>query len=301
MAFVVLCGVCLWKHAGPLAEARAGNEPPSLRLTWGASGATLAGATSRREHAAILAAAHKAFGAERVVAAELEVAARRPSLVDLADLVAVAPGSVSGGRLEVEGETIRLGGAVASEEARTAVAEAVHAIAGPSFRLENDLVVAAAAVSAAASRPAASSPQPAPQAATGTPAPASTPHQPRQDLPSAIAALLADRPIEFALGSANLTARSRRTLDQLAPLLKRDRNTHILVASHTDLWGGTAHNRHLSQRRADAVVAYLVHKGIARRRFTAAGFGETRPITPGRTAADMARNRRIEIRVTKRR
>ncbi len=133
-------------------------------------------------------------------------------------------------------------------------------------------------------------------AATRRPTPRSSPPV---NLQVAIDAVLSDRPIEFALGRATLTLRSRRTLDQLVPLLGRNPRARIRVSSHTDAWGGAAHNRLLSQKRADAVVAYFVRNGLDRKRFTAIGYGETRPMAKALTAADMAKNRRTEIRVAK--
>jgi outer membrane protein OmpA-like peptidoglycan-associated protein len=69
----------------------------------------------------------------------------------------------------------------------------------------------------------------------------------------------------------------------------------IRVEGHTDDRGAEKANLDLSQRRAQAVVAYLVRKGVAAARLEAAGFGEARPIAPNDTAENRGRNRRVEF------
>lgn len=50
------------------------------------------------------------------------------------------------------------------------------------------------------------------------------------------------------------------------------------VQSHTDATAGDEYNMELSQKRANTVVDYIVNKGIAKKRLTAKGFGETQLI-----------------------
>lgn len=74
--------------------------------------------------------------------------------------------------------------------------------------------------------------------------------------------------------------------------------------SHTDSRGNDAYNMSLSQQRANAVVNYLVSKGISRSRLSARGFGETRLVNRCSNGvkcseADHKRNRRTEFRVIK--
>ena len=315
-AFLGLAVLCIWESAASLVAARAVSQPPTLRAAWGSSGVTLSGTVSDTDRARILAAAKKSFGAERVAADELRAAPRRPALFDLADLLSAAPRGLSEGVLEVDENSLKLSGSVPSEDSRSEVLETLRSIAGPSLRVVDDLVVSAAGAPASTPGPSVEPAQeptaaatagatsdlaasPSPRGAPKERAPAPRRAAPTADLQASIDAILDDRPLEFALGSARLTARSRRTLDQLVPLLKRNPRSHLMIASHTDAWGGTAHNRLLSQMRADAVVAHFVRKGIDRRRFTAVGYGETRPIAKGRSVADMVKNRRTEIRVKK--
>jgi outer membrane protein OmpA-like peptidoglycan-associated protein len=71
-------------------------------------------------------------------------------------------------------------------------------------------------------------------------------------------------------------------------------NLRFLIAGHTDSSGSDACNMALSQRRADAVVTYLVDKGVAPGRLVAKGFGESDPLD-GRP--DDPANRRVEARM----
>ncbi|MDQ2771017.1 MAG: OmpA family protein, partial [Bacteroidota bacterium] len=62
--------------------------------------------------------------------------------------------------------------------------------------------------------------------------------------------------------------------------------------------GKPAANQDLSQRRAQAVVGYLTAHGIAADRLTAAGYGDTKPVTANTTPAGRQLNRRTEFKVT---
>ena len=67
------------------------------------------------------------------------------------------------------------------------------------------------------------------------------------------------------------------------------------VQGHTDSQGTADSNQRLSQQRADAVRAYLVAHGINSSRLTSKGYGMTQPIAPNDSAANRAKNRRIEF------
>ena len=70
----------------------------------------------------------------------------------------------------------------------------------------------------------------------------------------------------------------------------------IEVAGHTDSDGLAMKNLELSQRRAEAVTAYLVGKGIDADQLVPWGYGESRPIEDNGTTAGRAANRRIEFK-----
>lgn len=89
-------------------------------------------------------------------------------------------------------------------------------------------------------------------------------------------------------------------LDTLVQTLQDNPKINIELSSHTDQRGKDAYNLKLSQQRAEAAVAYIVSKGIDKRRITAKGYGETRPIVKNpKTEADYQRNRRTEFKVTR--
>jgi OOP family OmpA-OmpF porin len=93
--------------------------------------------------------------------------------------------------------------------------------------------------------------------------------------------------------------RGKATLDRVAFVLRRASGVKIQVEGHTDSEGGSATNRLLSKRRADAVVAYLRRQGVGGTILTARGYGEADPLTSNTTAAGRAENRRVEMSVRK--
>ena len=112
--------------------------------------------------------------------------------------------------------------------------------------------------------------------------------------------LLGRAGINFATNSAEIDAASTRVLDTAVEVLKGEPTTLIEVGGHADARGDEAANVALSQRRADAVVAYLASKGLDPARFTAVGYGSSRPIAENTTDAGLYANRRIEFVIVSR-
>ena len=104
-------------------------------------------------------------------------------------------------------------------------------------------------------------------------------------------------PIQFAPGSAAVLPRSLRLLDNVAAVLTAHPARRVEIEGHTDSVGDDASNKALSQRRADAVRAYLVKRGIAPDRLTATGHGEDHPVDTNATPAGRANNRRVAFRL----
>ena len=71
----------------------------------------------------------------------------------------------------------------------------------------------------------------------------------------------------------------------------------IIGVGHTDSVGNDAYNQKLSVRRAEAVKAFLVSKGIEKNRVYTEGKGEKQPVADNKTAEGRAKNRRVEIEV----
>ena len=107
--------------------------------------------------------------------------------------------------------------------------------------------------------------------------------------------------INFEFDSAVIKKDSYGILDTIAKtiLLNPDIRT-IEVGGHTDERGSDAYNLDLSQRRAEAVVAYLTRAGVEAGRLTAQGYGETMPKIRKHTPAAWRANRRVEFVILKR-
>jgi outer membrane protein OmpA-like peptidoglycan-associated protein len=104
--------------------------------------------------------------------------------------------------------------------------------------------------------------------------------------------------IRFDSGKATIRKESHATLDQIARvLLDQPHLTKVRVDGHTDNVGDARDNRRLSQRRAQAVAAYLIAKGVSARRLAARGFGDTRPLVPNDSPENRERNRRVELTI----
>src|SRR5690606_34278430 len=101
--------------------------------------------------------------------------------------------------------------------------------------------------------------------------------------------------IYFSTGKYVLLNKSFKGLDDVAQIMKDDPAMKIAIDGHTDNVGSDATNQRLSERRANAVKAYLVKKGVSEDRITATGYGETKPIADNKTAAGRQQNRRVEL------
>lgn len=104
-------------------------------------------------------------------------------------------------------------------------------------------------------------------------------------------------PIQFASGSAEIQAVSFPTLDQAVELLT-ETDAALEVQGYTDKTGNAAANLRLSQDRADAVLTYLVSKGIGSGQLTAQGYGPTEEFAAGDSAEALAANRRVRFELT---
>ena len=76
-------------------------------------------------------------------------------------------------------------------------------------------------------------------------------------------------------------------------------NVEIKIGGYTDSTGNADANLKLSQDRANAVMAELVKLGVPAARMKAEGYGSKFPVAPNKTPAGRSKNRRIDIRVTK--
>jgi outer membrane protein OmpA-like peptidoglycan-associated protein len=102
----------------------------------------------------------------------------------------------------------------------------------------------------------------------------------------------------FAFDDDHLGTVGRRAVDAAARILARRRAPRLVVEGHTDTRGKAAYNRRLARRRA-MTVADALRARLPGVRIAVRAFGEARPVASNATARGRARNRRVEIRVTR--
>jgi OmpA-OmpF porin, OOP family len=105
--------------------------------------------------------------------------------------------------------------------------------------------------------------------------------------------------VNFRVGSSVLNPEAKGKLDAIATKALNAKAYVLEVTGFADSTGSTARNRALSQRRADAVITYLVenHKIPLRRIVTPYGFGELDPVADNKTRTGRAENRRVEVKI----
>ena len=139
-------------------------------------------------------------------------------------------------------------------------------------------------------------PAPAPVAAPPAPAPAPAPAPKPAPAPvKEKVTMAADAHFDF--DKAVLKPEGKAKLDDLVGKLKVVDLEVVIAIGHTDSIGSKVYNQKLSVRRAGAVKAYLVGKGIEANRIYTEGKGEMQPVADNKTKEGRAKNRRVEIEV----
>ena len=104
--------------------------------------------------------------------------------------------------------------------------------------------------------------------------------------------------VHFALDKAKIKRKSHRILKDVVKVLKDNPWVKKLqIEGHTDDLGKAKYNMWLSQRRADAVMKFLVKRGIAAERLVAKGYGYTEPLIKEKNKKARAANRRVVFKV----
>ncbi|HEY3791839.1 MAG TPA: OmpA family protein, partial [Bradyrhizobium sp.] len=107
--------------------------------------------------------------------------------------------------------------------------------------------------------------------------------------------LLTKGNIRFQSNQSTIDPDSAGLLDRLIETALRCPTANIEIAGHTDADGEDGFNQALSEKRAQAVMDYLVKAGLPADRFTATGYGSSQPIASNDTDEGKAQNRRIEF------
>jgi len=103
--------------------------------------------------------------------------------------------------------------------------------------------------------------------------------------------------IFFDFGKSSLQEESYYELDRLFKLMSKNGKMNIEIGGHTDNVGSVTYNKNLSNERAEAVVNYLVGKGIEKSRLTYNGYGPDKPVSTNDTDEGRALNRRVEFTI----
>ena len=105
--------------------------------------------------------------------------------------------------------------------------------------------------------------------------------------------------LEFDTDSATLRPSSQEQLRNIAAILAAYPQVEVKIGGYTDNVGDDAHNLKLSQDRARTTMQALVDLGVVPSRITAEGYGKEHPVADNATEEGRQRNRRIDVRVTK--
>ena len=105
--------------------------------------------------------------------------------------------------------------------------------------------------------------------------------------------------VNFKTGSSILRPDEKTKLDEIATKALNAKGYVLEVSGFADATGSIARNRELSQRRADAVIRYLVenHSIPLRRIITPYGYGELNPVAENTSREGRAQNRRVEVKL----
>lgn len=108
----------------------------------------------------------------------------------------------------------------------------------------------------------------------------------------------AARRIQFQQSKSNLLRPSIYVLNEVVKILKQNPDIKVSIEGHTSGDAIYDANMKLSQERANKVKAFFISKGIAASRLTAIGYGPNKPLNAGRTEAEKAKNRRVELKLS---
>lgn len=269
VALTLLAAVCIPRHL-PTSIASSTLTPASFHARLEQGILTLRGSLpSETSKAAILQRAQELYGkAPGRVVDELAVDARVGPAAwtgNVAQVLPILGHMTDRGSIIIDGRTIVLSGSVESDRAKASVLRGITPLVQTGLELEDHILST--------------------QLAT-----------PSSSLQKKLNEILSHASIEFDSNTTTISPRSRATLDQLITQLRRAPHTAIEIGGHTDKYGEPDYNLQLSRLRAEAVRQYFINHGLTNR-FTAVGYGASRPLSAAQTRTGLQHNRRIEIHV----
>lgn len=257
---------------------------------------TLSGyAPDRDARDEIAARAARVFGLDEVRAGEIEIASGEPPGANWIHAIEFGLSQLKRldhGVFRIEGEAMTLFGAAPNAGVRAEAARQLLQAPAP-FSGRAEITYAAPADAAVTDESAGDDGAPVP-APPEHPAPSPA----RGDCQAEFDRHLESGSVEFGFNAAELSPASAALLDAIAETALRCGRYNLKIDGHTDASGDPLFNVDLSQRRAQAVVDFLVSRGVDQSRLTAEGFGASAPIATNNTIEGHRRNRRIEITVT---
>lgn len=107
------------------------------------------------------------------------------------------------------------------------------------------------------------------------------------------------RPLRFAQSSVSISNSESALLSDLARAISKCGPVHVIIEGHADSEGRKSVNDRVSLQRARTVVAALQREGVGAATLHAVGFGDERPIASNRSASGRARNRRVDLLISR--
>ncbi len=104
--------------------------------------------------------------------------------------------------------------------------------------------------------------------------------------------------ILFGVGSSALQSASLNSINQMSDVLKQYPENRVVVLGHTDNQGSSSSNQQLSERRAQAVRAQMLVRGVPSTSVEAVGQGEASPVASNDNEEGRTQNRRVELRIS---
>ena len=127
------------------------------------------------------------------------------------------------------------------------------------------------------------------------PAPAPPVAPPPAPEPAPVAEKIVLNGVQFDFDKAVIKDEYYPVLDAAASALQKHGDKKVMITGHTCSMGPDAYNQKLSEKRAAAVKAYLVDKGISETRLMTSGAGESNPVADNKTKDGRMMNRRAEL------